>query len=290
MAQAEIMGNPIATGVVTHQVDVNGVSVSYHEAGQSNTDHPPIVMIHGSSGSTVGHFGFLFPLLAVRHRVISIDLANPVKGDDKLELDLLEAQVKAVIAKASAGKPVTLMGYSMGAVVAAFTAARNPELVKNLVLQTAWFKTDMQMTLFNRVWHALRAAKSPQLDDFTIFGAFGAPFLSSKTFEDMAGGAAMPLDDFVDKQMEMNARIDITDEIPKLKMPTLIIGCSYDMMVPIHHSRALFGMIDDARYAEIASGHAVVFERPAEAMRLIDRFAADPQEYPAGATIPAVKP
>ncbi len=148
----------------------------------------------------------------------------------------------------------------------------------------------MMMTMFNRTWHALRAANSPQLDDFTVYAAFGAPFLGSKTFEDMAGGAAMPLDDFVDAQMELNARVDISDLAPSISATTLIISGSHDQMVPVHHGRALFGTIDDARYAEVASGHAVVFERPAEVVRLVDRFATDPLEYPTGATIPAIKP
>lgn len=281
---------PIATGVVTRQVEVNGVSVTYHEAGQSNTNFPPIVMVHGSSGTTQGHFGFLFPMLAVRHRVISLDLANPAIGDDKLELEHLEAQVLAVIADAAPKQEVTLFGYSLGAAITAFTAARHPEIVRNLVLLAGWMKTDMQQLLFNRVWHELRALKSPKLDDFTVYGAFGAPFLSSKTFEDLAGGAAMPLDAFVDKQMELNSRVDITKLVPQITATTLIIACSYDMMVPVHHSRALFGMIDNARYAELASGHAVVFERPAEVQRLVDLFAANPNEHPAGATVPVIRP
>jgi hypothetical protein len=49
-------------------------------------------------------------------------------------------------------------------------------------------------------------------------------------------------------------------------------------------------MIDDARYAEVGSGHAVVFERAAEVTRLVDRFNMNPDEYAAGETIPAVKP
>lgn len=290
MKDTENMAPAMATGVVTRQVEVNGVAVTYHEAGQANTDTAPIVLVHGTSGSTMGHFGFLFPLLAVRHRVISLDLTNPLKGGEKLELEDLEAQVLGVIAETSPTRPVTLLGYSLGAVITASIAAKKPDLIGNLVLLTGWIKTDMMMTLFNRTWHALRKAGSPQLDDFTVYAAFGAPFLGSKTFEDMAGGAAMPLDEFVDAQMEMNARIDISELVPQIKATTLIIGCTHDQMVPIHHSRALFGMIDDARYAELASGHAVVFERPAEVVRLVDRFAADPQEYVAGATIPVVKP
>lgn len=289
MKDSETSMPPMAAGVVTRRIEVNGVGVTYHEAGQTHDAHPPIVLVHGSSGSTMGHFGFLFPMLAVRHRVISLDLANPVQPGETLELAHLEAQVRAVMDAASPDRPVTLLGFSLGAVVTASLAARNPARIANLVLLAGWIKTDAMMTFFNRTWHALRRANLPELNDYTIYAAFGAPFLSSKTVEEMAVGA-MPLDAFVDAQMELNARVDISDLVPQIAAPTLVIAGTHDTMVPVHHGRALFGMIDDARYAEVASGHAVVFERPAEIVRLVDRFAADPQEYPAGATIPGIKP
>lgn len=289
MKDTDIQMPPMARGVVTRQIDVNGVSVTYHEAGQANTATAPIVLVHGSSGSTMGHFGFIFPMLAVRHRVISLDLTMPVKAGEKLELEHIEAQVLAVIKATCGDTPVTLLGFSLGAVVAGFTAARNPQIVKNLVLLAGWAKTDTMMTFFNRTWFALRRAGVPEINDYTIYAAFGAPFLADKTVEMMTAGA-MPLDDFVDAQMELNARIDISDLVAQIKSKTLVIAGTHDQMVAKHHCRQLFGMIDDARYAEVASGHAVVFERAAEVTRLVDRFNMNPDEYAAGDSIPAIKP
>ncbi|MBT26921.1 alpha/beta fold hydrolase [Thalassobius sp. S69A] len=289
MKDTETTMPDMAVGMETRRIEVNGVSVTYHEAGQANTDTAPIVLIHGSSGSTLGHFGFVFPMLAVRHRVISVDLAMPVAEGEKLELEHIEAQVLAVMKETCGNTPVTLLGFSLGAVVAAFLAARNPKSVENLVLLAGWAKTDTMMTFFNRTWFALRNAGVPEINDYTIYAAFGAPFLADKTIEMMTAGA-MPLDAFVDAQMELNARIDISDLVPQIKARTLVIAGTYDQMVAKHHCRALFGMIDDARYAEVGSGHAVVFERAAEVTRLVDRFNMNPNEYAAGDTIPAIKP
>lgn len=291
MQGSQSMTPEIAKGATTHQIDIGGLSVTYHVAGHENRAHPPVVLVHGSTGNTERHFGFLFPMLAMRHRVVSIDLSNPVAPGEALELEHLEAQILAVINDACSGQPVTLLGYSLGAVAAAFTAARNSSQIANLVLLAGWVRTDTFMTMFNRVWHALRAAEAPELSHFMGFAAYGAPFMASKSFEDLQktrGGN--PPTAFADAQMELNSRIDITDLVPQIKAATLIIGCTHDQMVPIHHSRAIFGMIDDARYAEIAAGHAVFVERPAEVLRLVDRFAADPAEYPAGAKIPVIKP
>lgn len=270
--------------------DAAGTKVKYFDAGPVTSDRLPIVLIHGTSGSTQQHFGYLFPLLAVRQRVISVELAPPADLSGDLTLEHLEAQVLAVIAAAAPGQKVTLLGYSLGAAIAAFVAARHPRIVENLVLLAGWMKTDMQQLMFNRVWRELRDLNSPAIADFTIFAAFGSPFLATKTFADMPSGAAMPLDAFVDRQMELNRRIDLTDLVPTIKARTLIIACRYDQMVPIHHSKALFGAIEDARYTEVASGHAVVFERPAEILRLVDNFSADPAAYPAGFVIPEARP
>lgn len=289
MKDSDNLAPAMAVGVETRQIEVNGVSVTYHEAGQANTDTAPIVLVHGSSGSTMGHFGFIFPMLAVRHRVISLDLAMPVAEGEKLELEHIEAQVLAVIKASCGDTPVTLLGFSLGAVVTAFLAARNPQNVANLVLLAGWAKTDTMMTFFNRTWFALRNAGVPEINDYTIYAAFGAPFLADKTVEMMTAGA-MPLDAFVDAQMELNARIDISDLVPQIKAKTLVIAGTYDQMVAKHHCRQLFGMIDDARYAEVGSGHAVVFERAAEVTRLVDRFNMNPDEYAAGDSIPAIKP
>lgn len=291
MNATETQKPELAQGVITKQVSVDGLSVTYHEAGQANTNVPPVVLVHGSMGSTERHFGFVFPMLAQRHRVISVDLTNPVKPTEPLELEHIEAQVLAVMSDACPNQAVTLLGYSLGAVAAAFLAARHPQRIANLVLLAGWAKTDTFMTLFNRAWHGLRAAGSPELSSFMGFAAYGAPFVASKSLEDLAkmrGGN--PPTDFADAQMELNARIDITDIVPQITAPTLIINCLYDQMVPRHHGHALFGMIENARLAEVPSGHAIFLERPAELVRLVDRFAADPNEYSAGTCIPAITP
>lgn len=271
-------------------VEVDGAAVRYFTAGPADTSRAPIVMIHGTGGSTQAHFGFLFPMIAVRRRVVSLDLAPPA-GKGELTLDALERQVLAVLATELPGRKVTLIGYSLGAVLAAFVAARNPEAVENLVLLAGWMKTDTQQLLRNGVWRALRDAGLPEIREYTTFCAFGAPFLASKTPADLAPGMAMmQFNDFIDAQMDLNRRIDLTDLAPRIRARTLVIGCTYDQMVPRHHSKALFGAIEDARYTEVASGHAVVFERPAEVLRLMEEFSAAPGRWPAGAIIPAAKP
>jgi hypothetical protein len=61
-------------------------------------------------------------------------------------------------------------------------------------------------------------------------------------------------------------------------------------MVPLWHSKLLFGAIDDARYQEIDSGHGVVFERPGQLSQMVDQFNENPARFPAGSIVPADHP
>src|SRR5579863_8709610 len=97
---------------------VDGVEVSYRTSGPVN-DRLPLVLVHGTAGNIDSHFGFLFPMMAFRQRVIGINLAEP--NTDAIALEQFAAQVSAVINAEVPDGSVTLLGYSMGAPIAAKT-------------------------------------------------------------------------------------------------------------------------------------------------------------------------
>ncbi|WP_159075124.1 alpha/beta hydrolase [Celeribacter baekdonensis] len=270
------------------EITVNGVTVRYRVAGPDNA-RVPLVLIHGTAGSIDGHYGYIFPMMAYRQRVIALDWSEP-KGDT-LELSDLVAQVRAVIETEVPEGTVTLMGYSLGAVVAAQAASEMGAKIANLILVAGWLKTDVHQQMRNHVWRALRDQNSPLITEYMTFCAFSPAFMNMKTLDDMIAAAEMlKMSPFVDKQMDLNTRIDITAACETITAKTLVMGGTYDMMVPKHHSKQLFGAIEDARYAEIPAGHAVVHERAAELFHYVDRFSAKPDAYPAGTIIPAQKP
>lgn len=276
---------------VTRSVMVAGQTVTYHDAGREHEDRAPIVLLHGTGGSTAAHFSFLFPMLATRHRVISIDLTCVATAPSPLSLEEFEEQLLAVLSEALPGRKITLLGYSLGAVLAAFVAARRPDTIENLVLIAGWAKTDVQQHLRNTVWQSLRAASSTALRDYMTYCAFSPRFLACRPVEEVeAIRNAVAVGPEMDRLMDLNRRIDLGDLVAAIRATTLVIGCRHDQMVPPHHSKALFGAIKNARYSEISSGHAVVFERPAELLRLVDAFASVPGKLTAGSIIPETRP
>lgn len=271
--------------LVPSSLTVDDTQITYYDSQDTKGHDDVLVLVHGTSGSTASHFGFLFPILSAKQRVVSIDLAEPAH-EGTLELEDLVEQVASAITNIVPGQKVVLLGYSLGAVVTAAVAARHPHLVERLVIVAGWMKTDMQQLLRNDIWLDLRRSGSETIRAYSTFCAFGGPFLSDRTLDDIQPGMdAMTFDAFGDRQMDLNRRIDVVQDTHRIQAPTLVIGCTHDQMVPVRHQKAIFGAIEDSRYVEIPTGHAVVFERPSELCHHIQRFMDAPAEHAAGTVI-----
>lgn len=280
--------------LVPRHAELAGLEMTYYDSQDDKNRDDMLVLVHGTAGSTASHFGFLFPVLAAKQRVISIDWSNPSGESDSspLQLEQLANQVIELIEYTVPGRKVALLGYSLGAVVTAVVAAQRPDLIDRLMLVSGWIKTDQQQLLRNDIWRTLRDLDDDTaLRQYSTFCAFGGPFLAEQTEDDLAPGMnAMKFDHFGDLQMDLNRRIDITELAHTIEPPTLVVGCTHDQMVPVRHQQALFGAIQDSRYVEIPTGHAVVFERPSELSHHIQQFMDLPDQYPAGTIIPTPNP
>jgi pimeloyl-ACP methyl ester carboxylesterase len=273
---------------IIRRLPVGDIEVTYHDSGAGHTDLPTIVLVHGTGGSTATHYPFIFPMLSGPQRVLSIDLADP--GSALLDLRDFEAQVVGVLEEIQADS-ITLVGYSLGAVVATSVAGHRPDLVDNLITIAGWAKTDGHQLLRNNIWRRTRNSAPVAAAEFSAFTAYSPGFIRQLPAEYLSFIVdAMTYDEFGCRQMDLNRKIDISEAAAKVQANTLVIACKDDYMVPPHHSRELFAMIDNARYTEVRSGHGVVLERPAELVHLISMFNAAPRAHPIGTVIDELKP
>lgn len=268
----------------TGHVEQAGRSIPIYDSA-NETSAPTIVLVHGSSGTARGSYWAVYPILTFTRRVVAFDLQLP-EDDADLTLADAVAQLRAVVDHASADGRVALVGYSFGAVVAAAYAAEQPDTVCSLALVAGWSKTDRHQLLRNDLWQQLHDAEPTALSRLTLLMAYSAGYLVGRNERDwrelQEAVAARP---YPAQIMRLNRDIDIESGLSRIDVPTLIVGCKHDDMVPLHHSRMLFGAISDARYVEIESGHAVSVERPAELAVAIDDFTLDPHEHAAGTII-----
>jgi pimeloyl-ACP methyl ester carboxylesterase len=270
----------------TGHVEHAGRSIPIYDSG-NESDAPTIVLVHGSSGSARGSFWAVYPILTFTRRVVAFDLQLPAEDGELTMADAID-QLRAVVAHASADGPVALVGYSFGAVVAAAYASERPRAIASLALVAGWSKTDRHQLLRNDVWHRLHGeAGDPEaLSGFMLLMGYSAGYIVSRNARDWRElQEAAAARRFPPQIMRLNRDVDIASRLVRIDVPTLVVGCRHDAMVPLHHSRMLFGAIHDSRFLELESGHAVTVERPAELAVAIDDFTLDPHEHPAGTVI-----
>ena len=274
-----------------NSVVVDGVTVRYFTAGDDREHGDPVVLVHGIGGSTMVDFPFLMPMLARKRLVVSIDFAEPPTGRQGcLNLDRLEHQLASVVAQLGAGRRFTLLGYSLGAVVAAAFAAK-VDTVARLVLAAGWLSPSTRLRLYSRIWRRLREEGSTAIGECALSCGYSSSFLSARTPDELASlAAAMPRASFVNRQLELAENLSVAELAPRIGATTLIVGCAEDGIATERQSKALFGVIPDARYAAVASGHALLAERPAELLWLAERFLENPRQHDAGTIIPPANP
>jgi pimeloyl-ACP methyl ester carboxylesterase len=108
--------------------DSNGVQIRYVEQG----DGPPVVMLHGYTGTLDRHFiaNGVFATIAKEHRAIAMDLRGHGKSgkphDPKAYGDELAKDVVRLLDHLKLQR-AHIVGYSLGAVIAGRLSATNPD-------------------------------------------------------------------------------------------------------------------------------------------------------------------
>lgn len=119
-----------SNGSVAGRIHVSGAELYYREAGAGT----PLLLIAGGTGDADSWFGS-FDRLAERHRVIAYDRRGHTRSSGPLSSDLHEhAEDAAALLTQLGAAPATVVGWSIGGVLALDLAIGHPALVRNLVL------------------------------------------------------------------------------------------------------------------------------------------------------------
>ena len=275
--------------MITRQFPYADLQLTFHEVGHRSA-FPTIILIHGTGGNTDKHFSYIFPMLGIHQRVLSIDLHTSDKAD--LKVTDFSQQVEALIQHAvAADETITVVGYSLGAVIAAQVAASLKQRVARLILLAGWAKTSSVQQLRTTIWQQLFSDQSAALPHFVNYCLYSDDYLSARSEQQVLDLARFvkPSQDAA-KQRELNYRIDITSILPEIRAETLIVACREDRMVPVAQAKLLFASIANSRYIEISSGHALYIEASAEVVQLVNQFSQHPEQYPVNQKIQPYMP
>ncbi len=297
--QARAPGRPSANGSGperwelidwrTHQswVSIEGHAINTIQLGEG----PAILFIHGLSGCWPNWLEQLCPF-ATTNRVIAVDLPgfghSPGSGGE-ISMEGYARLLDGLLAHLGLAR-ATVVGNSMGGLIAAEMAAAYPERVERLVLISAAGMSTYRDRLTRRTMPAVRrldrllalgaawsAANSdsitrrPRGRELALKGVMRHPArLSPQLAAEQVRGAGT--DGFIGA-LEAIVEYDVRDRLPLISCPTLIVWGTNDRLISVRDAERFAAGIKGSRrviYAD--TGHTAMLERPREFNRLLREF------------------
>lgn len=256
-------------------VDCQGAQVAYKVDGSG----PPLVLVHGTGGDSESNWGVFAERFGREWTVIRPDYSGSGATTDDgrlLTADYLTAQVVAA-ADAAGAETFHLLGFSLGAALAAKIAGDHPDRVRSLILLASFRSSgDARLKLQFELWRDLIATDRQAMARLIVLTGFSPDALAMLGADGVAQAVADTLAgtdwDGMTRQVELDLSINVTESVARITAPSLIIGCTHDHMVPPSHAKALAAAIPSARYAELATGHLAPMEQPEAFAELVVSF------------------
>lgn len=252
-------------------IDLSGTSHHYTSQGEG----PPVVLVHGLGGSLHVWHG-VAEALALHHHVVAVDLRGhgrtPAKG--KLTINSWAKDVGALI-DALELPPVTLVGHSMGSLVAQQLAVNQPEAVDQLVMVggISWFEPPTRDSYHQRA----KTVEADGLDAIVDDWLTGA--LAPRTRAKLPQLVGLLRDLYVrnDPRAYAEACRAVADapkiNREKIGQPTLLLVGDHDRSTPIAMAEELHREIPVSRVQVIpTAAHWCPLEQPDQIAAAILQF------------------
>lgn len=269
---------------------IDGLRIAYTDSNPSGLitldDEPaPVVFVHGVA-ATLDWFADVSTRVAAARRSVAIDLIGFGKSDKPQLDDAIPFYVELLekIFKELGVDRVTLVGHSMGGMVAALFALERPQMVDRLVLVAPAGVRPVPPEHRAEILDHWSRARLTSMDEAEWRGWFAAmvhkwtdemedvwrlqcELAKGVRFREWAAAA--------ESAVESVLRHPIGERFRDIAAPTLVVWGAEDRAVPYEHAEELAAMIPGARLATIGScGHYPMLERPEAFAQEVTRFAA----------------
>jgi pimeloyl-ACP methyl ester carboxylesterase len=249
----------------------DGVRIAYAAVGQG----PPLL----KAPNWLNHLEYdwespvwrhLLHALAARHRLVRFD----ERGNGLSDWDVADISPEAfvrdleAVADAAGLRRFALLGISQGCAASIDYAVRHPERVSRLVLYGGFArgryrrgskgeeeKAAAMVTLIRQGW----GQENPAFRQF-----FTSSFLPEGSPEQMQWFNDLQK---ITTSAENAARIreacdwlDVTDLLPRIAVPTLVMHCRNDAVQPFEEGRRMAAMIPDARFVPLEGRNHLILE------------------------------
>lgn len=240
----------------------------YFASGEENVAAPPVILIHGAGG----HHLYWPPQIRRLHeqRIFAPDLPGHGKSEG-LGCHTVDDYTDALLEFVDALRlnTLVLVGHSMGSAVALRMALRMPKKVLGLVLLGSGARLRVAPALLQRTAHASTFPSAVSLITELSFSAQAGNRLKELAGQRMADlrpsvlhGDFLACDEF-----------DVSEELKRIAMPTLIMCGDADKMTPLKNSEFLQEHIAGARLEIVHDGgHMLMLEQPDRVADLLTGF------------------
>jgi pimeloyl-ACP methyl ester carboxylesterase/DNA-binding winged helix-turn-helix (wHTH) protein len=249
----------------------DGVPIAYAEVGHG----PPLL----KTANWLNHLEYdwhspiwspLLHQLASEYRLIRYD----ERGNGLSEWDVEEISFESFVwdlesvVEATGVERFALLGLSQGCAVSIAYAVRHPERVTHLVLYGGYARgrrrrgspdgaesADMLLTLIRQGW----GQENPAFRQFfTSLFAPDATAEQMKWFNDLQRMTASP--ENAARIRAVVDDIDVSDLLPQVRVPTLVLHCRADAVAPFDEGRRLAAGIPGARFVTLESRNHILLE------------------------------
>jgi pimeloyl-ACP methyl ester carboxylesterase len=261
----------------------DGAHLAYAMAGEG----PPLVraplwMSHVEHDWKTSIWSGLLAALAGSHALLRYDGRGMGLSDRDapISFDAAVEDLEAVVYAAGLER-FALLGISQGAAVSLAFAARRPERVSKLVLAGGYARGRLVVAPESAA--ALEATKTLVREGWgrdnpafrQIFTSLGFPEATATQMHELnelqrisaTGEAAARI-------MDMQAHIDVSADLARIRCPTLVLHSRDDAWVPVERSREIARAVAGARFREIAGANHVVLPQSPQFPDYVGRILA----------------
>jgi class 3 adenylate cyclase/pimeloyl-ACP methyl ester carboxylesterase len=262
----------------------DGVRLAYSKVGRGT----PLVktanwMNHVELDWEGSVFSHLFVALARNHTLVRYDARGNGLSDwdvETLSLDAWVSDLETVL-DAAGLEQIPLFGMSQGCAISVAFAVKNPERVSHLILYGGFArgayrraKDDAELQKAKALATLIRTGWG---DDSPVYRQ-----LFSSLF--MPSGTAEQLQEFAERQrkttspecacryFETTRDLDVSDLLPKVKTPTLVIHVRGDQVQPFEAGRELAAGIPGAHFVTLQGQNHIPLEQDPNSSRILEEI------------------
>ncbi len=244
----------------------------YHELHGRTDPGAPTVLLSSGLGGAAHYWAPQIPALAKDFRVIAYDQTGTGRSGGTVPAGYAIADMAAeaaVLLDTLSVKKAHFIGHALGGLIGLQLAVDRPALVDRLILVNAWAKTHAHTLRCFAIRKSLLlntgiAAYVQAQPLFLYPAAWLADRQDWLAEQDAAGIAHFPPTETVLRRIAAIEAFDLTADIPRITVPTLVIATRDDVLVPCTCSVILAGRLPAGRLALLdQGGHACNVTDPA---------------------------